>query len=343
MDVVEMITVLHSKGIETLKALHGMRKKDLLTLGFPGNQAENIIRTARLFHDPTKHSAKQRRARNNAIAGKLSVQALNGIRKAANSYADGSPYDILERLCQLRGTTEEIIDQADEIVRNLNNISPKGKDKAHENRSMTVGRKTAPDGTLSATIRLEEHLLREVLTPIQQRAEQLCNEHPELTHAQAMADAFTEISRGTATSMPTSPATIPLIVMSLPDAVNITEHKADDTIFGLTDGTTMTGAEVCTILAQEYHLTMLYSPEEGPVNLYRSDRFFNLKQRRMAQAESMVCDVPGCGKPATQCQPHHITAWAEGGNTNAANTAMLCRRCNGLNDDNPKHQRRTGV
>lgn len=40
-----------------------------------------------------------------------------------------------------------------------------------------------------------------------------------------------------------------------------------------------------------------------------------------------VCTRPGCSAPARHCELDHVTPWALGGETSAANLACACRRC----------------
>ncbi|KAA8743344.1 HNH endonuclease [Corynebacterium tuscaniense] len=135
----------------------------------------------------------------------------------------------------------------------------------------------------------------------------------------------------------------PLILIPLDEHINIIGGDGDDTILGLTDGTTMTGAEY---LAQHHgdHLEVaLFHPQEGAVNLYDTQRFANRKQRDLARATMPTCPVPDCRHAADNCEVHHITAWSKGGHTNMDNLAMLCRYHNRTNDDDPAHAHRGRV
>ena len=71
----------------------------------------------------------------------------------------------------------------------------------------------------------------------------------------------------------------PLILIPLDEHINIMKGHGNDVILGLTDGTTMTGAE---FLAQNFADVLevaMFHPQEGPVNLYDTQRFANQKQR----------------------------------------------------------------
>ena len=127
----------------------------------------------------------------------------------------------------------------------------------------------------------------------------------------------------------------PLLLVPLPDYTRIVAGNGDEVVLGLSDGTTITGADYL----QKHHgaelEVALFHPEEGAVNLYRTQRLANQKQRDLARATLTTCPVPGCRHGADSCEIHHITAWKHGGETNMANLAMLCRYHNRVNDDDP--------
>ena len=128
----------------------------------------------------------------------------------------------------------------------------------------------------------------------------------------------------------------PLLLIPLASWVRIMRGEGDDTVLGLTDATTMTGAEFINqvVATGEFELeAALFHPQEGAVNLYRTQRFANQKQRDLARAVTPVCPVPGCRHGAEACEIHHIQAWKHGGETNLANLVPVCRYHNRINDD----------
>jgi len=132
----------------------------------------------------------------------------------------------------------------------------------------------------------------------------------------------------------------PITVIPLDSTIRILGGQGDDTVLGLTDGTTMTGAQ---FLAQHFGDALevaLFHPQEGPVNLYRGQRLANQKQRDLVRMASTTCLVPGCRRPSDHCEIHHIEPWARGGETNVANLAPLCRYHNRVNDDDPARRKR---
>ncbi len=139
---------------------------------------------------------------------------------------------------------------------------------------------------------------------------------------------------------------VPRPIMPVPLDVHTTilGGCGDDVLLGLSDGTTMTGAEYLQRWVGEHfpHELALVHPEVGPVNLYRTQRFANAKQRDLARLATPMCPVPGCRVGADLCEMHHIVAWSQGGKTNLANLVPLCRYHNRANQDDPSHANRHG-
>ena len=56
----------------------------------------------------------------------------------------------------------------------------------------------------------------------------------------------------------------------------------------------------------------------------RSTRLATKHQRRAIEAMHATCAIPECHIPVSQCQPHHIDYWNNGGNTDLNNLIPLC-------------------
>jgi len=147
--------------------------------------------------------------------------------------------------------------------------------------------------------------------------------------------------RSTDARAPAAPAVPrPLVLIPLPEYIKIVRGEGDETILGLTDGTTITGADY---LAKHHGNDLevaLFHPQEGAVNLYRTSRFANRKQRDLARASLSTCPVPDCRHASDNCEVHHINPWSRGGQTNMSNLAPLCRYHNHTNDDDPRRRNR---
>jgi hypothetical protein len=58
----------------------------------------------------------------------------------------------------------------------------------------------------------------------------------------------------------------------------------------------------------------------------RAERLFNRAQIRHLWLRDRHCTFPGCTKPATWCDAHHLIHWADGGPTDTDLGALLCQR-----------------
>ena len=139
-----------------------------------------------------------------------------------------------------------------------------------------------------------------------------------------MDDARRVFAEGAATSTITTN-----VVLTLDDMVKVT-HGENDVTLQLTNGATITGADLIRRTLAGAGLFTLIHPEEGPVNLYRA-RHASAKQRRMLEAEGARCAWPSCRRPAAECQAHHIFEYARGGHTHPANMCLLCPYHNSIN------------
>jgi hypothetical protein len=58
----------------------------------------------------------------------------------------------------------------------------------------------------------------------------------------------------------------------------------------------------------------------------RAERLFNRAQIRHLWLRDRHCTFPGCTKPASWCDAHHLLHWADGGPTDTDHGALLCQR-----------------
>jgi len=66
--------------------------------------------------------------------------------------------------------------------------------------------------------------------------------------------------------------------------------------------------------------------EDGQVvNLGRELRLFNRKQRIGLAARDGGCIWPGCDRPPSWCEAHHIVEWSRNGRTDIADGVLLCK------------------
>ena len=79
-------------------------------------------------------------------------------------------------------------------------------------------------------------------------------------------------------------------------------------------------------LAAEAEIVPVVLNNAGGVLAYgRTRRLATRAQRLALAARDRGCSMPGCTRPATWCQVHHVTPWQQGGATDLNNlTLLLC-------------------
>jgi hypothetical protein len=63
-----------------------------------------------------------------------------------------------------------------------------------------------------------------------------------------------------------------------------------------------------------------------PLDVGRSQRVVPGYLRTVLNIRDGGCIIPGCDRPPGWCQAHHITHWADSGETSAENLALLCQK-----------------
>lgn len=347
MDILSALEALEGRGIEILETISTGRltRQRLIELGHTGTTSGKWTRLAHTFFGPVRERRLQSEAVRAAQAGRLSIDALLVVDKHSRKLlkdASLSEWELRAELCALTGSVDDIDRQAAARVREINRAVADAEKKAFGRRSLKGGKNTDAQGLRTITVTLPERLMTTTLSHLRTTASKLRGAQPMLSYEQAMADAFLSHVNGTPGDGPVSRKLTPLVVIGLPDWAALHRHDADDTIFAITDGTTITGAELVRTHMADHHLVGIYDPVEGPVNLYRSRRLANDKQRILLAAETILCPQPGCTTSAEECQVHHLTAWKNGGETNLTNLTMACRVHNARNDDDPHAPPRNG-
>jgi hypothetical protein len=70
-----------------------------------------------------------------------------------------------------------------------------------------------------------------------------------------------------------------------------------------------------------------------PVDIGRASRSWTDSQRRALEARDGGCRGPGCDRPASWCDAHHIRWWRHKGRTAVENGILLCHACHHMVHD----------
>lgn len=336
MSILDEIAALRRKGLEILRAAHQADPGTLVDrAGLSRQEARTLTRTADDYLGPTRFTRRQRTVLAAAERNAHSAQTLIMINEHARRLRDASRgWALREELAALAGPHDAIRARAAARVRELNAAGAPAPDPRprlsrrvdHRARTMSFSLLVSMRTGASMQASLEAMAAR-------QRAE----DSPRPFSAEELGAAHLALLAGDGGLV--EPVYTPLIPVGLPRDVEVLEEIGDDVLLGASDGSTFTGQEFINATLSQHGYVGLYHPVTGGVNLYE-DRFANSKQRTLAEAENLICPWPGCGRPATQCQVHHITAHKNGGQTEMINLTMACRYHNGVNDDDPDDARR---
>ena len=73
-------------------------------------------------------------------------------------------------------------------------------------------------------------------------------------------------------------------------------------------------------------MRVLFEADSLPVDVGRSRRLVDGGLRKALAVRDKHCQWPGCERPASWCDGHHLVHWVDGGETNLENTVLLCKR-----------------
>jgi hypothetical protein len=80
---------------------------------------------------------------------------------------------------------------------------------------------------------------------------------------------------------------------------------------------------------------VLLSSEGQPLDLGRTRRTFSERQRIALAARDGGCRFPGCARPPSYCEAHHVDHWMrDGGRTDVARGILLCKHHHMLTHNN---------
>ena len=142
------------------------------------------------------------------------------------------------------------------------------------------------------------------------------------TPGQRRHDAMRELGRrllrsGTLPDCGGTPVTLALTVRAedLDSGSGVAETETGTTI----------GVSAAMRLADECELFTTVLDRNGAVLCAgRTRRLANRAQRRALAARDGGCCFPGCTRPASWCEAHHVLAWINGGPTDLDNLVLLC-------------------
>jgi hypothetical protein len=138
-----------------------------------------------------------------------------------------------------------------------------------------------------------------------------------------MAEGLMEICRR-ATARPRDHGTIPAA------DVTVIVRAEDPERVTTPDGVPVALGHIAHLLCDPVTYWYETDLKNQSLNLGRTQRLATRAQRRALLARDGGCVFPGCDRPASWCDAHHLTPWEHGGNTDIDNLALLCRFHHGV-------------
>ena len=91
-------------------------------------------------------------------------------------------------------------------------------------------------------------------------------------------------------------------------------------------GTTLSPETVRRLACDASVARVITSGRSQPLEVGRATRVVPPSMRRALVVRDSGCAFPGCDRPASWCDAHHVVHWADGGRTDLGNLVLLCRR-----------------
>ncbi len=145
------------------------------------------------------------------------------------------------------------------------------------------------------------------------------------TTEQLASDVFVELLRlGADTDSTQLLASGAPVVTVLVPAADLAERRGHGYLAGQPDPVSIETVERMTCSGSTQHLA--FDSSGQPLDLGREQRFFSRRQRRALAARDGGCRFPGCERPASWTEAHHVQFWSrDNGNTDIVDGILLCR------------------
>jgi 5-methylcytosine-specific restriction protein A len=89
-------------------------------------------------------------------------------------------------------------------------------------------------------------------------------------------------------------------------------------------GGTLTPGQLRRLACDADLIPVVLGEQGEPLDIGRAERRIPLRMRRAVAARDRGCAHPGCDRPPSWCEIHHVIEWQHGGETKVENLVMLC-------------------
>lgn len=303
----------------------------LISLGVAPGAARRAVRVGRAAHTLPALTRAQR-------LGGLGIEFADAVGRGVAHISDRVALSDEDRatvatLLMIQTTPADVSKKAREIA--IDKASRQPHDEAAvpiaENsdlNEMTLVQND--DGRVSATLDLDVLTGEELFAALDPwcRPVPLPDGSPDpRSTGRRRADAFGQLVRGflSNSQRPTSGGVLPHVTLLRPAGAGRAGVPDD----GCVDTLGFTGpvsATIADLISCDSSLGSVIVDDAGaPLDVGRSERLFPPRIRKALAARDRGCAFPGCGRPVSWCDAHHIEPWGAGGVTCLDNGVLFCR------------------
>lgn len=305
---------------------------DLLTsLGVPPGAALRAVRVGRAAHTLPALTQVQR-------LGGLGMEFADAVGRGVVhvsdrfSLSDEDRAKVVTKL-MIQTTPSDVAKKAREIAIDKASTQPQedGTVPVAENGGLNEMTLVQNDeGRVSATLDLDVLTGEELIAAL----DPLCRPVPlpdgspdPRSTGRRRADAFGQLVRDYLSSShrPASGGVLPHVTLIRPAAAAQAGVRGDEFVdtLGFTGPVSATTAD---LISCDSSIGLVIVDDAGaPLDVGRSERLFPPKIRKALAARDRGCAFPGCGRPVSWCDAHHIKPWGSGGITCLDNGVLFCR------------------
>lgn len=294
-------------------------------LGVSRMEARERLQQGASLFDPVEGdsaSAVQVAAREKDVSSEKR-RIINTEIKRLKEESDVSPTEIMSLAFDEAETrsVEDTRQWVQEKVNSVNKTVVADRKRALRNRAVSFSRPDAEGG-----VRLHGYLpahlaalAKSVLDPMRSRTE---SEEDTRTIPQRRADLFEDVlTQHSHTKKHTTRGVVGLVVSMTVDDI---DTMSAESLFPTHTGDTLTPWDLLRLGAAQHDYLALHNEHGQPLALAHSSRTASLQQRIALFAAEYGCTHPGCEKPLSETEVHHIQAWSKDGPSSLDNLTLLC-------------------
>lgn len=313
--------------------------------GSSSTTARRLVRVGTLVVSRSSSEPWLRAASDAVAAGRLGPEAFDAIRAGLGSPSSGVDEDALADAVRwlLDRAPSSTVDALTLLARECrDNLDARGvAAREHELRERRSSRLTRlPDGTTRLVAVLDPESAARVVTLLE-AATSPRRGGPRFVSDEDVARAQSLLDDGRTTEQIALDALVELIVIGArgdsrhvigspqpPVRVLVTQRDLDA---GAGVGRLEGQSAPVSIATVERHICsagaqgVLFDDTGAVLDLGRAKRLHKGRQRTAIAARDGGCLMPGCDRPPSWSEVHHIVPWSEGGGTSVDDGVLLCR------------------